>query len=184
MAMMSFAALLGLGDGLAGHVLDRVLVEFLEEGRVGLALHREHQQRLEKGVGPAGIELFDRLGRRGLLLRIHHGLQLGLQTVVGVPQGGVAVDRDEGIVLSVESLDALQALDHGLIEKGCRFYEGLVHVPLVVSWPGVVREGLRADALVELRVAFDSGAGHVPECFATFSPPATGGVVSPSASEL
>ena len=26
--------------------------------------------------------------------------------------------------------------DHGLIEKGCRFYEGLVRVPLIVSWPG------------------------------------------------
>jgi len=34
----------------------------------------------------------------------------------------------------------------------------------------------------ELRVAFDSSAAHVPECFATFSPPAgPGGLVSPSA---
>jgi arylsulfatase A-like enzyme len=41
--------------------------------------------------------------------------------------------------------------DHGLIEKGCRFYEGLVHVPLIVSWPGMFREGLRSDALVELQ---------------------------------
>ncbi|MBZ0301268.1 MAG: sulfatase-like hydrolase/transferase, partial [Anaerolineae bacterium] len=27
--------------------------------------------------------------------------------------------------------------DHGLVAKGCRFYEGLVHVPLIISWPGV-----------------------------------------------
>ena len=40
--------------------------------------------------------------------------------------------------------------DHGLIEKGCRFYEGLVHVPLVISWPGMVKEGLQSEALVEL----------------------------------
>jgi len=40
--------------------------------------------------------------------------------------------------------------DHGLLLKGCRFYEGLVHVPLIISWPGVVREGIRKDALVEL----------------------------------
>jgi arylsulfatase len=40
--------------------------------------------------------------------------------------------------------------DHGLRLKGCRFYEGAVHVPLIVSWPGRVREGLRSDALVEL----------------------------------
>ncbi|MCE2468362.1 MAG: sulfatase-like hydrolase/transferase [Caldilineaceae bacterium] len=40
--------------------------------------------------------------------------------------------------------------DHGLWGKGCRFYEGLVRVPLVVSWPGRVREGVVSNALVEL----------------------------------
>ena len=40
--------------------------------------------------------------------------------------------------------------DHGLILKGCRFYEGLVRVPLIMSWPGVIPNGLRSDALVEL----------------------------------
>ncbi len=40
--------------------------------------------------------------------------------------------------------------DHGLRLKGCRFYEGLVHVPLIVSWPGQLRAGLRSAALVEL----------------------------------
>jgi len=40
--------------------------------------------------------------------------------------------------------------DHGLRLKGCRFYEGLVRVPLIVAWPGRFRAGLRSDALVEL----------------------------------
>ena len=40
--------------------------------------------------------------------------------------------------------------DHGLISKGCRFYEGLVRVPLIFSWPGVVEARKRVDALVEL----------------------------------
>ena len=40
--------------------------------------------------------------------------------------------------------------DHGLIQKGCRFYEGLVRVPLIVSWPGHFESGLKSDALVEL----------------------------------
>jgi len=40
--------------------------------------------------------------------------------------------------------------DHGLIFKGCRFFEGAVHVPLIFSWPGRVESGLRSDALVEL----------------------------------
>jgi arylsulfatase len=40
--------------------------------------------------------------------------------------------------------------DHGLIEKGCRFYEGLVRVPLIFSWPGHFQQGVTSDALVEL----------------------------------
>lgn len=40
--------------------------------------------------------------------------------------------------------------DHGLNKKGCRFYEGLVRVPLVFSWPGRIKQGLRSNALVEL----------------------------------
>ncbi|QDU38409.1 Arylsulfatase [Maioricimonas rarisocia] len=40
--------------------------------------------------------------------------------------------------------------DHGLMYKGCRFYEGLVRVPLIVCWPGRLQQGLRSDALVEL----------------------------------
>jgi arylsulfatase A-like enzyme len=40
--------------------------------------------------------------------------------------------------------------DHGLLLKGCRFYEGLVRVPLIISWPGHFEEGLVSDALVEL----------------------------------
>ena len=40
--------------------------------------------------------------------------------------------------------------DHGLVLKGCRFYEGLVRVPLMISWPGHFAEGVVTDALVEL----------------------------------
>lgn len=40
--------------------------------------------------------------------------------------------------------------DHGLQLKGCRFYEGLVRVPLIVSWPGGFSGGFISDALVEL----------------------------------
>mgnify|MGYP001578910741 CR=1 FL=1 len=40
--------------------------------------------------------------------------------------------------------------DHGLNHKGCRFYEGLSHVPLIFSWPARFRRGLRSPALVEL----------------------------------
>jgi arylsulfatase len=44
--------------------------------------------------------------------------------------------------------------DHGLTQKGCRFYDGLVRVPLLFSMPGTIREGLVSDALVELTDVF------------------------------
>ncbi len=40
--------------------------------------------------------------------------------------------------------------DHGLIYKGCRFYEGLTRVPMIFSWPGHFREGVVSEALAEL----------------------------------
>lgn len=40
--------------------------------------------------------------------------------------------------------------DHGLLYKGCRFYEGLVHVPLIMSCPGRLIGGVVSNALVEL----------------------------------
>ena len=40
--------------------------------------------------------------------------------------------------------------DHGLMFKGCRFYEGLVRVPLIFAAPKRFQMGIRSDALVEL----------------------------------
>ena len=40
--------------------------------------------------------------------------------------------------------------DHGLMFKGCRFYEGLTRVPLIFSCPRRFKQDLRADGLVEL----------------------------------
>ena len=40
--------------------------------------------------------------------------------------------------------------DHGLRAKGCRFYEGLARVPLIISWPSRFKKGIKSDALVEL----------------------------------
>lgn len=33
--------------------------------------------------------------------------------------------------------------DHGHTHKGCRFYEGLVHVPLIISWPEKFKQNVR-----------------------------------------
>ena len=40
--------------------------------------------------------------------------------------------------------------DHGLLEKGCRFYEGLVRVPLIFSCPARFLKGVQRQSLVEL----------------------------------
>lgn len=40
--------------------------------------------------------------------------------------------------------------DHGLYWKGAYFYEGLVHVPLIFSCPGLIKSGIVSSALVEL----------------------------------
>lgn len=40
--------------------------------------------------------------------------------------------------------------DHGVYLKGPHFYEPSVHVPLIVSWPGRFKQGVRVPALVEL----------------------------------
>jgi arylsulfatase len=40
--------------------------------------------------------------------------------------------------------------DHGLVLKGCRFFEGLVRVPMIWSLPDRFRPGVVSEALVEL----------------------------------
>ena len=57
--------------------------------------------------------------------------------------------RDNTIVLFTSDHGELLG-DHGLIYKGCRFFEGLTHVPLVMSWPGQFASNVRNNALVEL----------------------------------
>ena len=40
--------------------------------------------------------------------------------------------------------------DHGLVLKGCRFYEGLVRVPLIISYPEKYQNSVVSTVLVEL----------------------------------
>ncbi len=40
--------------------------------------------------------------------------------------------------------------DHGMYLKGPHMYDCSIHVPLILSWPGHFKAGLRSDALVEL----------------------------------
>jgi len=40
--------------------------------------------------------------------------------------------------------------DHGFQKKGCRFYDGLVRVPLIFHWPKGYAQDIKSEALVEL----------------------------------
>ena len=57
--------------------------------------------------------------------------------------------RDNTVIIFTS--DHGEALgDHGLMWKGCRFYEGLVRVPLIFSWPERFGGNVQCDELVEL----------------------------------
>ena len=59
--------------------------------------------------------------------------------------------------------------DHGLMYKGCRFYEGLIRVPLIFSWPDQFERDLRSEGLVELldmsATLLELGGVDLPESF-------------------
>ena len=56
--------------------------------------------------------------------------------------------EDTVVIFSTDHGEALG--DHGLTQKGVRFFDGLTRVPLIWSWPGQFEAGLQSDALVEL----------------------------------
>jgi len=59
-------------------------------------------------------------------------------------------DQRENTVIVFTSDHGDMLGDHGLLYKGCRFYDGLVRVPLIWSCPSRFQSDLRASALVEL----------------------------------
>ena len=56
---------------------------------------------------------------------------------------------------------------HGLLYKGCRFFEALVHVPLIISFPERFQQNLLSQALVELvdlpPTLLEVAGLHIPE---------------------
>jgi arylsulfatase len=58
-------------------------------------------------------------------------------------------ERDNTIVIFTSDHGDMVG-EHGLMHKGSRFYEPLVRVPLIISWPGQYQQGVVREALVEL----------------------------------
>jgi len=58
--------------------------------------------------------------------------------------------QDKNTVIIFTSDHGDMCGDHGMRAKGCRFYEGLIRVPLIFLFPERFRKGLVSKALVEL----------------------------------
>jgi len=74
---------------------------------------------------------------------IDHNVGRILQTL---EQSG---QRDNTVVIFMSDHGEMLG-DHGLLLKGCRFYEGLVRVPLIISWPLHFQCGIQSPELIEL----------------------------------
>jgi arylsulfatase len=57
--------------------------------------------------------------------------------------------RDNTIVIYTSDHGEMLG-DHGIYTKGPLLYDPAIRLPLIVSWPGHVRQGIRSEALVEL----------------------------------
>jgi arylsulfatase A-like enzyme len=60
------------------------------------------------------------------------------------------IGQDKSTVIIFTSDHGDMCGDHGMRAKGCRFYEGLIRVPLIFWFPQRFRKGLVSKALVEL----------------------------------
>jgi arylsulfatase len=110
----------------------------------------ENQKRLEgvdfqnPGRTPEETDAFDKQARYYAMIElIDHNVGRMLDALEASGQ------RENTLVIYMSDHGEMLG-DHGLILKGCRFYEGLVRVPLIVAGRGVSVAGERTDALVEL----------------------------------
>ncbi len=94
-------------------------------------VYSEHQRRLELAKYWAQIDLIDE--NIGRIMQV-------LEETGQLDNTLIIYTSDHGDMVG----------DHGLVRKGCRFYEGLVRVPLIFWYPGKTKQNLQSDALVEL----------------------------------
>lgn len=60
-----------------------------------------------------------------------------------------SIDELDNTIIIFHSDHGEMLGDHGLLYKGCRFFEGLVNVPMIIAGPGILKNQ-RSEALVEL----------------------------------
>lgn len=100
-----------------------------------------HQTRKPKAPGPHELE--DVVSYYGMIELIDDQLGRILDALE-------ASGQKENTLVIFMSDHGEMLWDHGISHKGSRFYEGAVRVPLIMSWPGVINEGVVSQELVEL----------------------------------
>ncbi len=110
----------------------------------------EQQERLKDVFFQSGCEHYK--GREGKMLLAKYWAMIELiddnigRLIETLEQTG----QRENTLIILTSDHGNMVGHHGLFAKGCRFYEGLVRVPLIFSMPGLVKQNIRNDALVGL----------------------------------
>ena len=94
-------------------------------------VYNEYEQKLELAKYWAQIDLIDE--NIGRILEV-------LEETGQIDNTLIIFTSDHGDMVG----------DHGMRRKGCRFYEGLVRVPLIFWFPTMIKQNLQSDALVEL----------------------------------
>jgi membrane-anchored protein YejM (alkaline phosphatase superfamily) len=88
---------------------------------------------------PSGFEVAVRARSWDWLLELRRRLKVDIQLVddrLGRVLDALEQTGQRDNTLIVFTSDHGETMgDHGLTHKGCRFYEGLAHVPLIFSWP-------------------------------------------------
>ncbi|MBT3917456.1 MAG: sulfatase-like hydrolase/transferase [Rhodospirillaceae bacterium] len=98
----------------------------------------------ERGAKPP--ERFDGLGIKAAYYAMIENLDHQFGRIVDHLK---AVGQIDNTIIVFSSDHGEMLGDHGLIYKGCKFFEGLVHVPLIFSMPSTYMENERRQALVE-----------------------------------
>src|SRR5690606_36056551 len=88
-----------------------------------------------KPARPGARELRDKASYYGMVQIIDENVGRLLDALERTGQ------REDTVVIFMSDHGEMLG-DHGLQQKGCRFYEGLVRVPLIMSWPGRFQGGI------------------------------------------
>jgi arylsulfatase A-like enzyme len=129
--------------------LDRFDIDSLPEPPFA-ASDIEQQKRLEGVFFQSKCKQYEEREGRALLAKYWAMIELIDENVGRLIETLERTGQRQNTLVILTSDHGNMVGHHGLTAKGCRFYEGLVRVPLIFSMPGVVKQNVHNDALVEL----------------------------------